>query len=441
MAFSENALPHGWTTCTLRDVTLPVSKIDPKGDPSRRIDYIDISSIDNVRSVVDSAKNYRISDAPSRARQIVHEGDVLFATVRPYLRNIARVPNQYHQQIASTGFSVLRAAKGILPDFLFYKVIAHDFVDALSRVQYGVSYPAVKDDQVRDQLLFLPPTAEQRRIVAKIEELFSELDNGVAMLKAARVQLAIYRQAVLKHAFEGKLTTDRCERNRDVKPATSVPSEGKANHKMSATSLFADRSPIPDTWCWATVNQLLSEPLSNGRSVKTAQTGFPILRLTALRNGSVVLDEHKIGAWTADDAERFLIREGDFLVSRGNGSLKLVGIGSLVRWVKFPVAYPDTMIRCRLCEQVDREFFCFVWNSPIVRRQLEARARTTAGIFKVNQHDLEATSIPLPPRKEQSVIAALIQDQLATLDRTSVLIDDQLVKADTIRHSILDEGT
>ena len=51
-------------------------------------------------------------------------------------------------------------------------------MDALSEVQYGVSYPAVKDDQVRDQPLRLPPTDEQLRIVAKIEELFSELDKG-----------------------------------------------------------------------------------------------------------------------------------------------------------------------------------------------------------------------------------------------------------------------
>ena len=212
---SANILPVGWTYSSIGEVTLPVLKIDPKSDQDREFDYIDISSIDNTMHVIGSVKQYRLRDAPSRARQIVRAGDVLFATVRPYLRNIARVPNNYDRQIASTGFSVLRPAEGVCPAFLYYKAISREMVNELSGLQYGVSYPAVKDNQVRDQPLWLPPTEEQRRIVAKIEELFSELDKGVASLKTAREQLNVYRQAVLKHAFEGKLTEQWREENKD----------------------------------------------------------------------------------------------------------------------------------------------------------------------------------------------------------------------------------
>ena len=183
---TANTLPTGWAKCSIGQVTLPVSKIDPGDDPDRGIDYIDISSIDNTRHVIGNVKQYRLEDAPSRARQIVCSSDVLFATVRPYLRNIAAVPNDYDQQIASTGFSVLRPAEGVCPAFLFYKAISRDLVNALSGIQYGVSYPAVKDEQVRDQPLWLPPLSEQHRIVAKIEKLFSELDKGIESLKTAR---------------------------------------------------------------------------------------------------------------------------------------------------------------------------------------------------------------------------------------------------------------
>ena len=214
---TENILPAGWTESSIGQVTLPVSKIDPNDHPDQEIDYIDISSIDNTRNLIGNVnvKRYRLRNAPSRARQIVLAGDVLFATVRPYLRNIARVSNEYDQQIASTGFSVLRPTKGVCPAFLFYKAISRELVNALSEMQYGVSYPAVKDEQVRGQPLWLPPTAEQHRIVAKIEELFSELDKGVESLKTARAQLTVYRQAVLKHAFEGKLTAKWREENKD----------------------------------------------------------------------------------------------------------------------------------------------------------------------------------------------------------------------------------
>ena len=138
--------PEGWVECPIDEVTLSVPTIDPKKEPDRVIDYIDISSIDNTQHVIGSVKRYRLRDAPSRARQIVRTGDVLFSTVRPYLRNIASVPNVYDQQIASTGFAVLRPATGVCPAFLFYKVISRELVNAVSGLQYGVSYPAVKDE-------------------------------------------------------------------------------------------------------------------------------------------------------------------------------------------------------------------------------------------------------------------------------------------------------
>lgn len=212
---NQKSPPAGWTECLMEDITLPVQKIDPKDNPAREIMYVDISSIDNVRNNIGVTKKLRLADAPSRARQIIHSGDVLFSTVRPYLRNIAAVPDKCDGQVASTGFSILRPALGIDPAFLFYKAISSKFVNALSGEQYGVSYPAVKDEQVRAQPVELPPTTEQRRIVAKIEELFSELDKGIESLKTAREQLKVYRHAVLKHAFEGKLTEEWREENRD----------------------------------------------------------------------------------------------------------------------------------------------------------------------------------------------------------------------------------
>lgn len=213
---SPRVLPDGWVHCSIGEVTLPTTKIDPKSERDREVRYIDISSIDNLRNVVGDTKRFKLRDAPSRARQVVRSGDTLFATVRPYLRNIALVPSCYDREIASTGFSVLRPAEGICPEFLFYKAISSDFVDSVSGQQYGVSYPAVKDEQVRDQELWLPPTAEQYRIVAKIEELFSELDAGIESLKKERAKLATYKKAVLRYAFDGRLTAQWREDNRAI---------------------------------------------------------------------------------------------------------------------------------------------------------------------------------------------------------------------------------
>ena len=334
----------------------------------------------------------------------------------------------------------------------------------LNQFDRSTAVPGLNRNDVYELTIDIPPLSEQHHIVAKIDQLFSELEAGADSLKKARAQLTTYRQAVLKHAFTGKLTAPWRERNgnwpsaevliqqilskrrNDWESAKVRPPDAKVraratNRKLTyrdpATTCSVALPEIPPSWCWTTVDQLLVDRLSNGRSVKNAQNGFPVLRLTALRNGEIEQDECKIGAWTEKDARKFLIREGDVLVSRGNGSLKLVGIGGLVRSLRSPVAYPDTMIRVQLSEHVHREFFLLVWNSQIVRRQIEEKARTTAGIFKVNQQDIKATLIPLPPREEQIAIAEAIHSGFAALDRASALVEYQVPNAMALRQSIL----
>lgn len=112
-------LPPNWAFSRIGDITLPVAKIDPQDDPDKNIAYIDISGIDNQANRIEETKFFRLADAPSRARQVVGAGDVLFSLVRPYLRNIAQVGDELDGEIASTGFAVLRPAEGVDAKFLF----------------------------------------------------------------------------------------------------------------------------------------------------------------------------------------------------------------------------------------------------------------------------------------------------------------------------------
>src|SRR5207249_8155990 len=116
-------------------------------------------------------KNYSGADAPSRARQLVQAHDILFSTVRTYLRNIALVPEGYDGQIASTGFAVLRADE-IQYKYLFYYCLTERFLTPLNELRRGTSYPAVRDGDVREQPIPLAPLPEQHRIVAEIEKQF-----------------------------------------------------------------------------------------------------------------------------------------------------------------------------------------------------------------------------------------------------------------------------
>ncbi len=107
----EELIPAGWQIVSIGEITLPIEKADPSRNPDQAIGYLDISGIDNKSNRVMEARNYLGKDAPSRARQLIKREDILFSTVRTYLKNIAMVPEEYDGQVASTGFSILRVQK------------------------------------------------------------------------------------------------------------------------------------------------------------------------------------------------------------------------------------------------------------------------------------------------------------------------------------------
>ena len=223
---NEEILPEGWICTTIGDITLPIEKVQPKYEPQSRFTYLDISSIDTSANTVVSPKTYTGGEAPSRARQLVRANDVLFSTVRPYLKNIALVPETAERQVASTGFAVLRGASGISQKYLFYYTLTDRFIKNIGEYQRGTSYPAVRDSDVRAQAIPLAPTAEQFRIVAEIEKHFSRLDAVETLLRRVRTKLRRYKASVLKAACEGRLVITEAElaraEGRDYDPADKL---------------------------------------------------------------------------------------------------------------------------------------------------------------------------------------------------------------------------
>ena len=99
----ERDLPVGWEWVRLVDISSKIETANPENYPDKEFLYLDIDSVDNSQQKITNPKTILGSEAPSRARQIVKSGDILFSTVRTYLKNIAYVEEQYDNQIASTG--------------------------------------------------------------------------------------------------------------------------------------------------------------------------------------------------------------------------------------------------------------------------------------------------------------------------------------------------
>jgi type I restriction enzyme S subunit len=321
----------------------------------------------------------------------------------------------------------------------------------LSETQ-GVAQKKISLARFSRVLFPLAPRGEQQRIVAEIEKQFTRLDAAVATLKAVQAKLKRARASVLKAAVEGRLVPTEAElaraEGRSYEPASAllerILAERRARwpkgkkYQPPAEPKTDDLPALPEGWAWATVDQILSEPLANGRSVPSRTGGFPVLRLSALEIGTLDLRERKGGSWGLDAARPFLVALGDFLIARGNGSLERVGAGALVRTSPEPIAFPDTMIRLRFNGSASlAEYAVLAWRAPLLRRQIEESAKTTAGIYKVNQDAVGRYVLPLPPLAEQARIVAEVERRLSVIDTLEHTVEQTLARCARLRQSIL----
>lgn len=217
-AFDLPELPEEWVWARVGDISDSVDKVSPQTKPEEEFFYLDISSIDNHKQKVVNPKRYLGNEAPSRAKQLVRVGDILFSTVRTYLRNIAVVDEIYNGQIASTGFCVIRPSCFAATKFIFYWVQADSFLTPLAELQRGTSYPAVRDSDVFTRPIPLLSLGEQQYIAEEIERCLSVADEIETSIGQSLKQAERLRQSILKKAFEGNLVPQ----NPDDEPAEKL---------------------------------------------------------------------------------------------------------------------------------------------------------------------------------------------------------------------------
>ena len=172
-------LPQNWCWTKGKFIFSPMKSVRPTGE---MFQYIDIDSIDNTRQAVKEIKVIKTSNAPSRASRYTQKEDVIFSMVRPYLRNIAKI--SINDCIASTGFYVCRPLDMLHSEYCYYLMISDYVVCGLNQFMKGDNSPSINKGDIDNWLFPLPPFSEQQRIVEKIEELFSVLDNIQNALEA-----------------------------------------------------------------------------------------------------------------------------------------------------------------------------------------------------------------------------------------------------------------
>ncbi|MBI3464917.1 MAG: restriction endonuclease subunit S [Planctomycetes bacterium] len=160
-----------------------------------------------------------------------------------------------------------------------------------------------------------------------------------------------------------------------------------------------------------------------------------------MRRGRIDIRESKPVPLSATEAKPYLVRRSDVFVVRGNGSKDLCGLAGLVAEDSEGVIFPDLFIRIPLpSNRMLPEFFVAVWNSAATREIIEEKAKTTSGIWKINQGHLASTQIPVPPLAEQRRIVAKLDTFQAQVDALKSLQAETTAELDAMLPSILDRA-
>jgi len=399
-----------WKNVTLREICERVESVKRKEKhPNEQFLYLDIGGIDNLSNKIVSHKNYNWGNAPSRAQQIVLVGDILFSTVRTYMKNIAMVETKnYDKQIASSGFCIVRVDKKLAtPKFIFHYLTSQSFLQPLNELQTGSSYPAVRDKDVFSQPLTLPSLHTQQAIVSKIEELFSELDKGIENLLTVQQQLTTYRHSVLKWAFEGKLT-----------------------------SVKIIEEELPNGWKWVSMNDVCYRIGDiDHKMPKQQSSGFPYVSTKDFTDDLKISFEN-VKYVSENDyinlSRKIKPENGDIIFPRYG----TIGKNILVDFDKeFLVSYSCAVIKPNRNIVLSKYLYLYSLSPKIsseIKKYVVETTQANIGIASIKKF-----VFPLPNMKEQIKVVQAIERLLSIADKMQESITRSLQQAAALRQSIL----
>ena len=293
---------------------------------------------------------------------------------------------------------MLRPALGIHQQFVFFQVRATEFVASLNEMQTGTSYPAVRDDDVRSLPIRIAPTAEQKRIIAAIEEYFSRLDAIDRTLADVKGKLASLQRSAIAQLFN---RTD---------------------------------------WPWTTLGEIAT--LKGGvtkdskRQNDSSYLEVPYLRVANVQRGYLDLSEVARIRVSPAKATQLALRSGDILFNEGGDRDKL-GRGWVWEGQIESCIHQNHVFRARLSNGDFDPYFISVHGNTWGQRWFETHGKQTTNLASLNLTTLKSFPVPAPPLVEQREIVAKLQSIRRNEDRLRTEISRAESHSDSLRRSIL----
>jgi type I restriction enzyme S subunit len=291
-----------------------------------------------------------------------------------------------------------------------YYFLQSKYIEINTRAK-GVGIPHVDPNLLWNYKLLIPSLPEQLAIVSKIEELLSDLENGKQQLLLAQQQLKVYRQSLLKWAFEGRFTS------------TSLSEHDNKNDEL------------PEGWKWMKIGDVCHN-VEYGSATKSKKIGkVPVLRMGNIQNGKFEWDD-LVFTDDKEEIEKYLLKKNDVLFNRTN-SAELVGKTAMYKGER-PAIFAGYLIRInRIESMIDATYLTYFLNTLFAKSY-----GNSVRSFGVNQSNINGTKlktypIPLCSLKEQRLIVDELESKLTVCDKIEETISNSLQQAETLKQSIL----
>lgn len=325
--------------------------------------------------------------------------------------------------------------EGIHHRYIFYVYQAPTFFREFAARMTGI-IGGIARSEFLSLPIPLPPEQEQKRIVAKVDELMALCDRLDAQQQERETRHAALARASLAR-FADAATPNNL--NFLFNPSYTIPPSDlrKSILRLAVQGKVVPQDPNDGETQTVSMEGLVGRKnLKNGLSLSPIDgaSDFVCLPLSAMKGSTIDCSFGKPIAITADRAAPYLVKPRDIFIIRGNGSKERVGISGMVRSSPPNVLFPDLFIRVPLPpDKIDGDYFLIAWNSPVVREMLESLATTTSGIWKVNQGHISECEIPLPPLAEQRRIVDKVEQLMALVDK----LETQLAASRTTATNLL----
>lgn len=366
-----------------------------------KIDYIDISAVDNREKKITQTAIVLAKDAPSRAKQLVEHGDVIVSLVRPNLNAVAIIEEQSQNlQVASTGYCVLRCNQMIYNRYLFYFCQSETFVNSMTAQATGASYPAVSNSIVKNCEIPLPERNKQK-------EIADILDKVTELISLRKQQLAKLDELV----------------------------------KARFVEMFGDPDQNPKGWPLVSITEIIRDKASNGffakRDAYKDDGNVQILGVSNVVNRmySNTKELPRTNA-TQAEKEKYSVKYGDMLFCRSSLVADGIGKASIVAKGTFPnVLFECHVIRLSLdLQKCVPEFVQVLSTTPFFRRQIIAQSKT-ATMTTIGQDGILKSSVVLPPIDLQNQFAAFVE----RVDQQKQTVQQSLDKLELMKKALMQE--